>query len=612
MEAEALPTRQTARTGAALVEADAALPEREAEIDEVRQRYAVAVTPPMLDLIDPADTDDPVARQFVPRREELIVTTEERGDPIGDEPHTKLPGITHRYPDRLLLKPLHVCPVYCRFCFRREYVGPGGQMLKPEELERALGYIREHTEVWEVILTGGDPLVLSPRRLAHIMSGLADIDHVEIVRIHTRVPVVDPERVTDELVDALRRHTPTYVVLHSNHAREMTSAASEACARLVDGGIPMLSQSVLLRGVNDDPATLEHLFRTLVRNRVKPYYLHHGDLAHGTSHFRTSIAEGQALMRALRGDVSGICQPTYVLDIPGGHGKSPVGPNYLQPQPDDTWTVEDFRGHRHAYPPSVGPSAVRLDASTLRERFRSGPSVIQAPEPILSAPEAFALAVAAGEAHVAGTAASEVKLYVDGVQVVDRAADLLPRTSDVDARGYERRLRRDTGARSFMFYASAAHAYSPQLLDAGRWVLAALDASVTSGWAEFELFVGRYGVTPAGIHVEDCSNVHFVIDGDKTMHVWPPDHWNPEIAGGKTVEQAASSGHREHYLSDVDPAAHLTEALSLRGRGGDVLCWPAGHWHVGQADDVSIALNLAVYPSSDVAGGLHMAEAVVQ
>jgi lysine 2,3-aminomutase len=352
MRAEEQGTRHTARTAAALLQARAVPAGNEAEIEEVRQRYAVAVTPAMLDLIDPTDIDDPIARQFVPRREELDVTAEERRDPIGDEPHTKVSGITHRYPDRLLLKPLHVCPVYCRFCFRREYVGPGGEMLTKAELERALDYVREHSEVWEVILTGGDPLLLSPRRLLHIMGALADIEHVAVVRVHTRVPVVDPERVTDDMVAALRRHTPTYVVLHSNHPREMTPAASQACARLVDGGIPMLSQSVLLRGVNDDPATLESLFRTLVRNRVKPYYLHQGDLAQGTSHFRTSIADGQALMRALRGDISGICQPTYVLDLPGGFGKSPIGPNYLERQPDETWSVEDFRGRHHTYPPS--------------------------------------------------------------------------------------------------------------------------------------------------------------------------------------------------------------------------------------------------------------------
>ena len=245
----------------------------------------------------------------------------------------------------------------------------------------------------------------------------------------------------------------------------------------------------------------------------------------------------------------------------------------------------------------MSPTAVLPDIEALRERSRNGPSVVHACEPFLSPANAFALAVAAGEAHVAGAAAGELKLYVDGAQITDRLAQLLPRTSDHDVAGYERRLSREAGARSFTLYISAAQAYSPPLFAAVTRVLAGRDAK--REWAEFELFVGRYGVTPAGIHVEDCSNVHFVIDGAKTIHVWPPDHWNPDIAGGETVDRAASSGRREHYLSNVDPATHVADARSLRGRRGDVLCWPAGHWHVGQADELSIAVNLAVYESSD-------------
>lgn len=243
--------------------------------------------------------------------------------------------------------------------------------------------------------------------------------------------------------------------------------------------------------------------------------------------------------------------------------------------------------------------AVFLDVESLRERFCSAPSVLHAIKPLLHPTDAFAVAVVASEAHLAAAAAGEVKLYVDDVQVTDRLAELLPRTSDSDAAGYERRLRRDAGATSFTLYVSAAQAYSPALFDAGRRVLAALGRDATREWAEFELFVGRYGVTPAGIHVEDCSNLHFVIDGDKTMHIWPPDHWVPGSADGETVDRAASSGHREYYLRHIDPAPHVADARSLRGRGGDVLCWSAGHWHVGQADGLTIAVNLAVYPSSD-------------
>jgi len=199
-----------------------------------------------------------------------------------------------------------------------------------------------------VILTGGDPLVLSPRRIADVMARLAGIEHVKVVRFHTRVPAVDPEAVTDELVAALKSSgKATYVALHANHADELTPAARAACARIVDAGLPMVSQTVLLRGVNDDPEALGALMRALVETRVKPYYLHHADLAPGTGHLRTSIAKGQALMRAIRGDLSGLCQPTYVLDIPGGHGKAPIGPCYV-----DGAVAEDPAGGMHAYPPT--------------------------------------------------------------------------------------------------------------------------------------------------------------------------------------------------------------------------------------------------------------------
>jgi lysine 2,3-aminomutase len=335
--------RRTARNGAELVDAGAALPERAAEIDRVAERYAVAVTPAMAELIDPTNAADPIARQFVPDAVELTTTPDELADPIGDGVHSPVKGIVHRYRDRVLLKPTHACAVYCRFCFRREMVGPGGEALTPRELETALAYVRAHPEIWEVILSGGDPLILSPRRVGEIVRALDAIDHVGVIRVHTRIPVVDPLRVTEELIAALRAEKGVYVVLHINHARELTDAARAACRRLSDAGIVLLSQSVLLKGVNDDAATLEELFRTLVRNRIKPYYLHQGDLAPGTSQFRTTIAAGQALMRSLRGRVSGLCQPTYVFDIPGGHGKVPVGPAYLR----DDGTVEDPNGTPH-------------------------------------------------------------------------------------------------------------------------------------------------------------------------------------------------------------------------------------------------------------------------
>ncbi|MDP3381769.1 MAG: lysine-2,3-aminomutase-like protein, partial [Phenylobacterium sp.] len=248
----------------------------------------------------------------------------------------------------------HVCAVYCRFCFRREMVGPGGEgALSPAELAAALAYLAEHEEIWEVIVTGGDPLVLSPRRLAELIAGLGSIDHVKVVRFHTRLPVVDPAATTDELVASLRAPgKAVYVALHANHPDELTPQARAACAKMIDAGIAMVSQSVLLRGVNDDVAVLGALMRAFVETRIKPYYLHQGDLAPGTSHLRVPIAEGQALMRALRGDYSGLCQPTYVLDIPGGHGKSPIGPAYVEGV-EGGYEVEDPQGVRHPYPPKA-------------------------------------------------------------------------------------------------------------------------------------------------------------------------------------------------------------------------------------------------------------------
>jgi lysine 2,3-aminomutase len=322
-----------------------------ADLARVAQRYAVAITPEIAALIDRTDPHDPIARQFVPDVAELAVAPGERADPIGDDAHAPVAGIVHRYPDRVLLKLVNVCAVYCRFCFRREMVGPGKQMLSADELDGALGYIAAHPEIWEVIPTGGDPLVLSARRLGDVMRRVGAIAHVKVIRLHTRLPVVAPDTITPALVRALKvSGKTTWVALHANHPRELTPAVRAACARLVDAGIPMVSQSVLLKGVNDDAATLEALMRGFVECRIKPYYLHHADMAPGTAHFRTTIEEGQALMRALRGRVSGLAQPTYVLDIPGGYGKVPVGPGYIDMCGEAGAVVEDINGARHKYP----------------------------------------------------------------------------------------------------------------------------------------------------------------------------------------------------------------------------------------------------------------------
>jgi lysine 2,3-aminomutase len=322
-------------------------------LEDVARRYAVCVSPHLLSLVDPANPNDPIARQFLPSLEELTILPEERADPIGDAAHSPVPGIVHRHSDRVLFKVVAACPVYCRFCFRREMIGPGKEnALSKEDFERALSYIAAHPEIWEIILTGGDPFILSPRRVGEITTRLASIPHVKVIRWHTRVPVTDPERVTDDLVAAL--HAPgatSYVAVHANHAREFATEAQTAIGRLADGGIPLVSQSVLLKGVNDDVGTLTDLMRAFVENRIKPYYLHHPDLAPGTSHFRLGIEEGLALVRALRAKLSGLAMPAYMLDIPGGFGKVPLESGNVE-KTASGHRIRDGRGQWHPYPPS--------------------------------------------------------------------------------------------------------------------------------------------------------------------------------------------------------------------------------------------------------------------
>lgn len=303
-------------------------------------------------ILSPEALDDAVGRQYVPDSRETIVTPAENADPIGDEAHSPVKGIVHRYPDRALLKITDTCSVYCRFCFRKEMVGQGDGVLSPTELDEALRYINADKNIREIILTGGDPFTLSNRRMADLFARLESIAHLDIIRIHTRGPIVRPDRVDDGMAEVFASvKKALYVVLHVNHAQEIDAAVTAAMSRLSRSGAVLLSQSVLLKGVNDDAAVLETLFRTLLANRVKPYYLHHPDLAPGTGHFRVSIKEGQGIMKALRGRVSGLAYPTYVLDIPGGYGKMPLTPNYLEELADGLHRIEDYKGGKHLYPP---------------------------------------------------------------------------------------------------------------------------------------------------------------------------------------------------------------------------------------------------------------------
>jgi lysine 2,3-aminomutase len=321
-----------------------------AALAPVAARYAIRLTPAVAAKI--AHSYDPLGRQFLPSPAELATSPEENPDPIGDAVHSPVKGIVHRYHDRVLLKPLHICPVYCRFCFRREVVGPGGESLTAPEINAALAYIAGQPQLREVILTGGDPLMLAPAKLGALLRRLAEIAHIERLRLHSRVPVVDPERVTPALLASLRQAKPVRMAIHCNHASELDSAAYTALAAIGDAGVGLLSQTVLLKGVNDSAETLSELWRALAVAGVAPYYLHHPDLAPGTGTFRLTIAQGSAIYLAL-GEVHAPAElPRYVLDIPGGFGKVPLAPPHLEgPDGQGRYRLRDRHGNWHLYPP---------------------------------------------------------------------------------------------------------------------------------------------------------------------------------------------------------------------------------------------------------------------
>ncbi|MEE2995628.1 MAG: lysine-2,3-aminomutase-like protein [Pseudomonadota bacterium] len=336
------------RTGKQLADAGLVAREETKTMDQIGKRYSVAIPAGLASLIDPTDPEDPIAHQFVPDAEELEISEGELEDPIGDDANSPVPGLVHRYPDRVLLMPTLSCPVYCRYCFRRDRVGRDAASPSESDIDAAIAYIEAHQGIREVILTGGDPLSLSDARLGALLTRLAEIRHLNNLRIHTRVPIVLPGRVTDRLINALHCGLPVWMVLHVNHSRELTIDVAGACDRLTRGGIALLSQSVLLRGVNADANTLSDLFRRLIALRVKPYYLHHPDRARGTSRFRLTLKEGRELVDTLRGRISGLCLPTYVVDIPGGYGKVSAQSSGIKPS-NNEWKITDFQDAEHDY-----------------------------------------------------------------------------------------------------------------------------------------------------------------------------------------------------------------------------------------------------------------------
>jgi lysine 2,3-aminomutase len=325
-------------------------PEEELGLEAAPGNFRVAITPYYFSLVDTERPSCPVRIQVIPRARELDVEPGDLVDPLGEDSHSPATGIFHRYPDRCLLLALDRCAIYCRHCNRRRLVGQQESPITREDLGRALDYIRRTPAIRDVLISGGDPLTLSTSRLEEIIAALRAIPHVEIIRIGTRVPVVLPMRVDDELCAMLKRYHPLFINTHFNHPKELTPQARAACEKLADAGIPLGNQTVLLRGVNSSVRVLRKLFTELLRCRVRPYYLFQGDVAAGTSHLRTSVETGIALMQELRGHISGLAIPHLVIDTPGGMGKVSIGPDYVVARGPDKWTLRNYEGKLVDYP----------------------------------------------------------------------------------------------------------------------------------------------------------------------------------------------------------------------------------------------------------------------
>jgi lysine 2,3-aminomutase len=342
--------RDSVRTVEALSRALSLTPEElEGARRAEREGLPLAITPYYLSLCDPEDAACPVRRQCVPRAEEANEAVGDLVDPLGEVEHEVAPHLVRRYPDRVLLLATDRCAVYCRFCTRSRMVGDGGGAVALERLEPAFAWIAAHPEIRDVIVSGGDPLAMATDRLERLLARIRAIPTVETIRLATRVPVTLPMRVTSELVRALRKHHPIWVMTHFNHPKELTRESIAACQRLADGGFPVMNQTVLLRGVNDDADVLEALFRGLVRARVRPYYLLQTDPVRGTSHLRTPLAEGVAILERLQGRLTGIALPKLICDTPGGRGKVPLSPNYVVSQGAGRTVLRTFRGEHVTY-----------------------------------------------------------------------------------------------------------------------------------------------------------------------------------------------------------------------------------------------------------------------
>ncbi|HZZ57656.1 MAG TPA: KamA family radical SAM protein [Opitutaceae bacterium] len=325
-------------------------PEERAGCEQAGHKLALAITPYFFNLIDRDDPNCPIRRQVIPRGEESAVAPDEMLDSLGEDAHSPVPGLVHRYPDRVLFLVTDRCASYCRYCTRSRLVSNAQDYNFHPEFEQGLRYIEAHPEIRDVLLSGGDPLLLSDRKLEHLLSRLRGIPHVEFIRIGSRIPVFLPQRITPELCEVFRRHGPVWMSIHVNHPRECTAELRDACERLSFAGVPLGNQSVLLRGVNDDAEVMKALVHRLLRMRVRPYYLYQMDLITGGSHFRVDVRKGVEIIRALRGHTTGYAIPQYVIDAPGGGGKVPINPDYVERITEDEIVLRNYEGDLYSYP----------------------------------------------------------------------------------------------------------------------------------------------------------------------------------------------------------------------------------------------------------------------
>ena len=321
-------------------------PEEEKAFQAAGKNLPFAITPYYLDLINPCDAHDPIRKTVIPRVAEFTTSASEMVDPCGEDGSMPVPGLVHRYPDRVLFLVNETCSVYCRYCTRSRIVGSGKHQVEYGEVYE---YLRNHPEVRDVLISGGDPLVMSDEKLDGILTNLRAIPHIEIVRIGSKIPVVLPQRITDDLVNMLKKHHPFFMSIHFLHPDEITPEVEAACNKLADAGIPTFSQTVLLKGVNDNPEVMKRLMLKLLKMRVRPYYIYQCDPVQGTSHFRTSIDKGLEIMEHLRGHITGYAVPTYVIDAPGGGGKIPVTPNYVVSRDEKKTVLRNFRHKEYTY-----------------------------------------------------------------------------------------------------------------------------------------------------------------------------------------------------------------------------------------------------------------------